>query len=321
MRPVSLAVLAALFLGGAAVAQNSKPADKPADKPAAPPAQPAQPSAAPPAAKQPSEAAAPTQPVELPIEAPDGTKMTVVQRSKVTLTIEIEDLKLGTGAECPPGANVMINYHGTLTDGKVFDSTRDKKPVTIPLTRVIPGWQYGVPGMKVGGIRRLTIPYQLAYGDKDINGQDGQVLIPAKSTLIFSVEMIAINGKDAEGNPYPPPEKVLSRVEKDTGLIIEELRLGDGAECPPGATVVCNYRGTLASDGSQFDSSYDRGQPAEFSLNQVIKGWQDGIPGMKVGGKRRLTVPAELAYGASGRPGIPPNSMLVFEVELVNIKN
>lgn len=299
-------LIASLLLANAAFAQD-KPADKPAEKPAAP-------AAKEPAASQPSTG-------DQMYEAPNGTKMAVVQKSRITLNIEIEDLKLGTGPECPAGATVSINYHGTLMDGKVFDTTREKKPATFPLPRLIPGWQMGIPGMKVGGVRRLTIPYQLAYGDRDIPGQDGQTLIPAKSNLTFSIEMLAINGKDAEGNAYPPKDKALSRVEKPNGLIIEELKLGTGAECPAGATVVCHYRGVLAVDGTQFDSSYDRSQPAEFSLNGVIKGWQEGIPGMKVGGKRRLIIPSELGYGAGGTRGIPPNAMLEFEVELQEIKN
>jgi FKBP-type peptidyl-prolyl cis-trans isomerase FkpA/FKBP-type peptidyl-prolyl cis-trans isomerase FklB len=82
--------------------------------------------------------------------------------------------------------------------------------------------------------------------------------------------------------------------------------------------VKCNYKGTLV-DGKQFDSSYDRGQPAEFPLQNVIPGWTEGIQLMKVGGKMKLFVPPELAYGPNGRPGIPPNSVLVFEVELLDI--
>jgi FKBP-type peptidyl-prolyl cis-trans isomerase len=159
-----------------------------------------------------------------------------------------------------------------------------------------------------------------------IPNQDGSVKLPAKSDLIVAVELLAANGKDADGNPYPPKEKAVSRVETDSGLIIEDLKLGTGEECPKNAMVVCHYKVSLAATGQQVESSHDSGQPAEFSLDpnhptkRVIKGWQDGIPGMKVGGKRRLIVPAELAYGASARPGIPANSMLEFEVELIEIK-
>jgi peptidylprolyl isomerase len=310
------AVFAAMVIASAAVAQDSppKPADQPAPKADAPAAQPA--------------ATQPTTPSgDQLCEAPDGSKMAVVQKSRITVSIEVQDLKLGTGPECTPDATVTINYHATAPSGSVFETTRDKKPATFPLQNLnIVGWKLGVPGLKVGGIRRLTIPYQLAFGDREIPNPDGSVKLPAKSPLIVAVELLAINGKDADGNPYPPKEKALSREDRPNGLIIEELKLGTGEACPEKATVVCHYKVMLAANGQQVQSSYDSGQPAEFSLdpaspNTVIKGWQEGIPGMKIGGKRRLIVPAELAYGAGGRPGIPPNSMLEFEVELVEIKN
>lgn len=120
-------------------------------------------------------------------EAPDGTKLAVIERSEITMVIE--DLKIGDGKVCRPGAQVTIHYHGMLENGTVFDTTRGSDPVTFPLTDLIQGWQMGIPGMKVGGIRRLTIPYQLAYGERDIPGEDGQVQIPGKSTLVFSIEL------------------------------------------------------------------------------------------------------------------------------------
>lgn len=93
---------------------------------------------------------------------------------------------------------------------------------------------------------------------------------------------------------------------------------GDGKSPTAKDTVECNYVGTLI-DGTKFDSSYDRGEPATFPLSGVIPGWTEGIPLMKVGGKIKLFVPSDLAYGAGGRPGIPPNSVLIFEVELLKI--
>lgn len=101
-------------------------------------------------------------------------------------------------------------------------------------------------------------------------------------------------------------------------LKIEDLTVGTGAEAKAGDTVTVNYVGTL-DNGTKFDSSYDRGEPATFSLNQVIKGWQEGIPGMKVGGKRRLIIPASLGYGANAVGSIPPNSTLHFDVELLKV--
>lgn len=103
-------------------------------------------------------------------------------------------------------------------------------------------------------------------------------------------------------------------------LKIEDLVVGTGEEAKEGSYVKVNYKGTLASNGQKFDSSYDHGEPIEFSLGEVIEGWQKGMPGMKVGGKRRLIIPSEMGYGASEIPGIPANSDLVFEVELLEVK-
>jgi len=107
-----------------------------------------------------------------------------------------------------------------------------------------------------------------------------------------------------------------------SGLKIEDLVGGTGAEAKAGDTVSVHYTGWLIN-GTEFDSSLKRGQPFEFTLGQgrVIQGWDEGVAGMKVGGKRKLTIPPELGYGARGSGSqIPPNSTLVFEVELLEIK-
>ena len=98
---------------------------------------------------------------------------------------------------------------------------------------------------------------------------------------------------------------------------------GSGQEAKASSTVTVHYTGAVASTGVIFQSSKDGGQPAEFALNQVIKGWTEGIPGMKVGGTRRLLIPAELAYGADPpqNSGIPANADLVFDVELIKVGN
>ncbi len=106
------------------------------------------------------------------------------------------------------------------------------------------------------------------------------------------------------------------------GIQIEELRPGDGAEAIAGKTVTVHYVGTL-TNGQKFDSSRDRGKGFTFKLGagQVIQGWDQGVAGMRIGQIRKLTIPPELAYGARGFPPvIPPNSTLVFEVELLGVQ-
>ena len=113
----------------------------------------------------------------------------------------------------------------------------------------------------------------------------------------------------------------MSKITTESGLLIEELRVGNGDEAMPGQFVSVHYTGWL-TDGNKFDSSKDRDEPFEFSLGQrmVIAGWDEGVLGMRVGGVRKLTIPPHLGYGARGAGGvIPPNATLVFEVELLDI--
>jgi FKBP-type peptidyl-prolyl cis-trans isomerase FkpA len=116
---------------------------------------------------------------------------------------------------------------------------------------------------------------------------------------------------------FTQPEQVTT----DSGLVVEELVVGTGAEAKAGDTVSVHYTGTLVS-GEKFDSSLDRGTPFTFTVGQgdVIRGWDEGVAGMKVGGKRKLIIPPELGYGAQGAGNvIPPNATLVFEIELLEI--
>ena len=129
----------------------------------------------------------------------------------------------------------------------------------------------------------------------------------------------AAAGEKSEGAKLQVQEAAKEGAQKtDSGLIITEITPGTGES--PGATdtVKVHYHGTLR-DGTVFDSSVDRGEPATFPLNQVIRCWTEGLQLMKVGGKSRLVCPPDIAYGDQGRPGIPGGATLIFEVELLSI--
>lgn len=110
-------------------------------------------------------------------------------------------------------------------------------------------------------------------------------------------------------------------IKKVERLEIIDIIPGNGAEVPAGATITAHYTGALCKNGIIFQSSHDMGRPLTFGLDQVIQGWTEGVPGMKVGGMRRLIIPSDMAYGSvRAASNIPPNSDLVFDIELIAIK-
>ena len=131
-----------------------------------------------------------------------------------------------------------------------------------------------------------------------------------KPSASIAIALIAFSVHAAAAEPRE--EKTAS------GILITKLKEGTGVSPKAGDTVKVHYRGTLVN-GKEFDSSYGRGQPATFPLNRVIPCWTEGVQTIKTGGKAKLVCPPNLAYGSSGRPGIPPDSTLIFEVELLEI--
>ena len=225
--------------------------------------------------------------------------------------------KEGTGEKPKSGQKVVAHYTGTLEDGTKFDSSRDRgQPFEFPLGqgRVIKGWDEGLATMKIGGKRTLIIPPDLGYGSRGAGDR-----IPPNSKLIFEVELIDIKKPFVDTDFELPGEENVS----ESGMVMIDHIIGSGDFAQNGQKVIVHYTGKLES-GQKFDSSHDRGSPFVFVLGEgrVIKGWEEGLSSMKIGGKRTLIIPPYLAYGSRGAGNvIPPNATLIFEVELVDIQN
>lgn len=221
----------------------------------------------------------------------------------------------GTGTEHPRKQDgVKVHYTGWTKDGQMFDSSVARgSPATFGLDHVIPGWTEGLQLMVTGEKRRFWIPAALAYGDNPKGNA------PA-GDLTFDVELFEI----MKGPDLPPvPEDVAAppKTAKKTksGLAYKVLKPGTGKMPKATDIVVVNYSG-WTTDGRMFDSSLMRNRPLTTRLDQVIKGWTEGVQLMKVGEKTRFWIPGDLAYGDKPtRPGAPAG-MLVFDVELVEIK-
>jgi len=147
--------------------------------------------------------------------------------------------------------------------------------------------------------------------------------IPWIPITMAAVLLAACQGKTKpEAAPEPPKAALPQEITTPSGLKYIDHVIGTGASPVPGAVVTVHYTGWLM-DGKKFDSSVDRGQPFQFTIGvgQVIKGWDEGVMSMKVGGKRTLVIPPDLGYGAQNVGGlIPPHSTLKFEVELLSVK-
>jgi len=246
----------------------------------------------------------------------------------------------GEGEHPTPDKTITAHYHGTLLNGNVFDSSVDRgQPFKFQLGRVIKGWQEAMGMMKPGGKGKFVIPSDLAYGERGA-GAD----IPPNSPLVFDIELLtpeeaarqeAEAAKKAETAALEQASKddvlIKNHLSKlgidktakstDSGIYYTMEKEGKGENPTATSTVEVHYHGTLL-DGTVFDSSVDRGKTIEFGLNRVVKGWQEAIPLLKPGGKGTFYIPSGLCYGPNPRPGgkIPPNAVLVFDVELFKVK-
>ncbi|WP_413557752.1 FKBP-type peptidyl-prolyl cis-trans isomerase [Bdellovibrio sp. HCB209] len=156
-------------------------------------------------------------------------------------------------------------------------------------------------------------------GKNEMTKEDMQAAMMKLQELAMKKQQEAADTNSKAGKDYLEKNKTAAGVKTTaSGLQYIIEKEGTGAMPKKEDVVKVHYKGTL-TNGEQFDSSYERGQPAEFPVGGVIPGWTEALQLMKVGSKAKLFIPPELAYGPSGRPGIPPNSVLVFEVELMDI--
>ena len=223
----------------------------------------------------------------------------------------------GTGNNPTLQSNVTVKYKGYLLDGTVFDQTSGSQTITFPLGNLIEAWKEGILLMKRGGKGTFFSPSALAYGPDDIAG------IPANSVLIFEIELVNFDVTPGEQlqidiqkiKDYLAANN-LTATETASGLHYIITQEGTGGNPTLQSNVTVRYKGYLL-DGTVFDQTSGT-STVTFPLANLIQAWKEGIPLMKKGGKGTFFSPSALAYGPNGVPGIPGNSVLVFEIELVN---
>jgi FKBP-type peptidyl-prolyl cis-trans isomerase len=324
-------ILGALALGGMAACATSEPPatvviPPPTAAHAAPaPAEPEEP-AEPAPPPEPPRSNAPLEPIEpLPTaeaapaapdpHAPADLKTPPPDAEQRPSGLVSRVMKPGTGTEHPGGDDtVKINFSGWTATGVRFESSADSgHPAEYVPSRAIRGWAEGLPLMVVGEKRRFWIPGALAYGNSPRSY--GMPYGP----LVYDVELVSFRHP-----PAPPQVPIdLAAAPADakhtpSGLAYRVLEKGSGKVHPrPRSVVEVHYSGWTL-DGKMFDSSVARGETASFPLNNVIRGWTEGLQLMVVGERARFWIPAKLAYGDKPLGG-GPSGPLVFDVELIDI--
>ena len=232
----------------------------------------------------------------------------------------VTDLAEGTGSAAANGDTVIVNYVGVRSaDGHEFDNSYDRGvpfPVTLGLGQVIKGWDQGLVGVKTGGRRQLDIPADMAYGDAPPSTD----VIKAGDALTFVVEVvIVIPGPDPANTPtisIPPT------ANQPTQTFVD-LIVGEGAELQPGQSVALQFQAFSAATGQQIASSWEQGTPMTFVPGgaQLPPGLEKAVEGMKVGGRRQVTIPFVDAFGAAGNAdlGLPASTDLIMVLDLVAV--
>jgi len=253
------------------------------------------------------------------------------------------ETQTGQGIKIDSGKWVKVHFKVSLIDGKQIFSSYDRgEPLSFEYGKRFDtkGFEEGVSMLKKGGKAKFIVPSSLAFGEMGRGA-----IVPPYATIIYEVEVIGVLTKaEFDKKQTEIKKKATQKVEnakkeetslmnkylKDhnitvkptaSGLYYIEKAKGTGPKAAAGKKVKVHYTGTLLN-GTKFDSSKDRNQPFEFELGkgEVIKGWDEGIALMNVGGKATLIIPSNLAYGEKDMQSIPPYSALVFDVELLEVK-
>jgi peptidylprolyl isomerase len=237
-----------------------------------------------------------------PEEKATKPKVTVPEGPAPTKLVK-KDLRPGTGPAAKAGDEVSVQY--VLVDyksGKEIEASWDSgKPFEFQLgsEQVIPGWEQGVVGMKEGGRRELIVPSQLAYG---------------KGALVFVIDLLSIGPTSEQGKEegeHPVPEIKVPDEPPPKELVVKDLEKGSGPAVGEGDEIVVEYVAVNYKTGKPAETVW--GKPTTFTVGsgELIKGWERGIRGMKVGGRRELIIPSKLAFG---------KGTLIYVVDLLEIK-
>jgi FKBP-type peptidyl-prolyl cis-trans isomerase len=231
-----------------------------------------------------------------PVPVPDGP---VVQKTELEGGLVLEDLALGEGREIKDDSIFVAYYHGTLKDGgTVFDSSFNRgEAAPLSLANLIPAWQKGLPGMKVGGVRRLTVPSAMAYGERGA----GNGVIPPNADLVFVIQVTDI-------------------------LHFEDTKVGEGEEIH-GPCVALTTHVINDAEGKELARA-DAAHPYIWIPGEMnppstqFDAMQSALSRMKVGGKRRVHIPKEMNVNPPGLPTTRPVGIpLDFEIELIAVRN
>ncbi|EPJ36936.1 putative FKBP-type peptidyl-prolyl cis-trans isomerase FkpA [Streptomyces afghaniensis 772] len=251
--------------------------------------------------------------------------------------LAVKTLVAGSGKTVAENDFVVANYLGQVwSTAKVFDNSYDRKArLAIQLTQgqIIDGWRYALAGKKAGSRVEMAVPPTWGYGSQG-NPQAG---IKGTDTLVFVVDVQdTFNAKSsAKGKEVPQDDADLPKVGTDTDgkapsievpkaaapkkLVAEYVLEGDGEKVAAADSVLVQYKGVLWDGGKEFDSSYANKQLVSFSLQQVVKGWAQGLTGKKVGSRVLIVIPPKLGYGDNPPQGsgIKKDSTLVFSVDIL----